>query len=38
METRPYNSKLEMAIQFLVDEVQQHSGKRKLGSGDLPKL
>ena len=38
METRQYNSKLEMAIEFLVQEVQKHSGKRKLGSGDLSKL
>ena len=38
METRQYNSKLEMAIEFLVQEVQKHSGKRKLGSGTFQNL
>ena len=38
MENKPYNPKLEMGITFLVGEIQEHSGKRKIGSVDLPKL
>ena len=38
MYNKRYNDKLENAVVFLANLVQQKCGKRRLGSADLPKL
>ena len=38
MDNKRYNDKLENAVVFLANLVQQKCGKRRLGSADLPKL
>ena len=38
MDNKRYNDKLENAVVFLANLVQQKCGKRRLVSADLPKL
>ena len=38
MDNKPDNDKLNKAVVFLANLVQQECGKRRLGSADLPQL